>query len=188
MLFRSRLAREFHLPTANKKDSQGLCFIGKIDIKDFLTHYIKVEKGDVLNTKGEVVGEHDGSILYAIGQRHGFTIKKKSSEDPRFFVVSKDIEKNTINVESEEKRADSSLTTKEIVLSSLHLINPGESMTDISVRIRYRQEKQSCIIEKINNEYHVTFNTPQVGVSVGQSAVFYNGNVCLGGGIIEKAF
>jgi tRNA-specific 2-thiouridylase len=73
-----KLAHKFGLPTATKKDSQGLCFIGKIDMKEFLTHYIETKEGDVLNTKGEVIGFHDGAIFLTIGQRHGFTVTKKN--------------------------------------------------------------------------------------------------------------
>src|SRR5205823_2787770 len=73
-----KLAHQFGLPTATKKDSQGLCFMGKIDMKEFLLHYIETKHGDVLNTAGEIIGFHNGVILYAIGERHGFTITKKT--------------------------------------------------------------------------------------------------------------
>ncbi len=183
-----KLAEKFDLPTAMKKDSQGLCFIGKIDMKDFLSHYIKTNRGDVLNIKGEVIGEHDGAIFYAIGQRHGFEITKKTSKEPRFFVVSKDMDKNTITVANKEEENDKVYSTKEIFIKDLHFINgsTSEFPKKTSVRIRYRQEKQSCLIQKENGGYRVYFDEPQNAISVGQSAVFYDDEVCVGGGIIES--
>ncbi len=183
-----KLAHKFGLPTATKKDSQGLCFIGKIDMKDFLSHYIKTKEGDVLNTKGEVIGFHDGAIFLTIGQRHGFTVTKKTGDDPRYFVVSKDLEKNTVTVGSKESDGEKINSINEIVLKDLHLISENQKDVEnkISVRIRYRQQKQVCQLKKENDGWHVVFDDPQSGIAVGQSAVFYNGQVCLGGGVIEK--
>lgn len=183
-----KLAHKFGLPTATKKDSQGLCFIGKIDMKDFLTHYIETKEGDVLNTNGDIIGTHDGAIFLTIGQRHGFTITKKTGDDPRYFVVSKDLEKNTVIVGSKESDADKINSIKEIVLKDIHLISGDEKDIEnkISVRIRYRQQKQSCFVKKDSDGYHVIFDEPQSGIAIGQSAVFYDGEVCLGGGIIES--
>lgn len=185
-----KLAHKFGLPTATKKDSQGLCFIGKIDMKEFLTHYIETKEGEVLNTKGKVIGFHDGAIFLTIGQRHGFTVTKKTGDDPRYFVVSKDLEKNTVTVGSKESDGDKINSIKEIVLKDLHLISDDEKDIEnkISVRIRYRQQKQICEVKKENDGYHVVFDEPQSGIAVGQSAVFYDGEVCVGGGIIEKVF
>lgn len=180
-------AKKFSLPTAEKKDSQGLCFIGKVDMKDFLAHYIKAEKGSVLNTKGEVIGEHDGAIFFAIGQRHGFAITKKTSDEPRYFIVSKDMGSNTIVVASKEEESEKVYSVNEIHLKSIHFISGSEPTIpcNCEVKIRYRQEKQKCVIQKNNNEYKVTFEKAQDGISSGQSAVFYDDEVCLGGGIIE---
>ncbi len=183
-----KLAEKFGLPTATKKDSQGLCFIGKIDMKDFLSHYIKTEKGNVLNTKGEVIGVHDGAIFYAIGQRHGFNITKKSREEPRFFIISKDMQKNTITVANKEDENDKVYSTEEIIMRDIHLISDKNLSfpKQTSVRIRYRQEKQKCTIFKDGQFYRVKFEKPQNAISTGQSAVFYDEGVCLGGGIIES--
>ncbi len=181
------LASKFELPTAEKKDSQGLCFIGRIDMKDFLNHFINTKEGDVLNTKGEAVGTHSGAILYTIGQRHGFTISKKSADEPRYFVISKDLEKNTITVASKENESDIVYSTKKIFLKDLHSISGKElNSKNIEVRIRYRQEKQKALLEKNTEGYYITFENPQNGVAVGQSAVLYQNDICLGGGIIEK--
>ncbi|MEQ1561174.1 MAG: tRNA 2-thiouridine(34) synthase MnmA [Nitrospira sp.] len=182
-----KLAEKFGLPTATKKDSQGLCFIGKVDMKDFLSHYIDEKVGDVLNTNGEVVGTHTGSMFYTIGQRHGFTITKKSAEDPRFFVISKNLEKNTITVASKESELEKVKNIKSITIKNLHFVSGSEISlpAKISVRIRYRQEKQTCLLNKKDGDYVIDFTDSQSAVPVGQSAVLYDGDVCLGGGIIE---
>ncbi len=183
-----KLAEKFGLPTAHKKDSQGLCFIGKVDMKEFLLHYIKTQPGNVLNTAGEVIGRHDGALLYAIGERHGFEITKKSPNDPRFFVVSKDLEKNTITVADREAEESAQFAAKEIIIKDLYFVLDVEPKLPLktSVRIRYRQSKQGCMLQKKSDGYHIIFDVPQEGVSIGQSAVLYNDEVCLGGGVIEK--
>ena len=184
-----KLAKKFGLSTAEKKDSQGLCFIGKVDMKDFLKHFIQSKEGDVLNTKGEVIGRHDGAIFYTIGQRHGFDVIKKSSESGASFVVSKDIEKNTITVEDRESERNTTYSTKEIILKNINFISgvePGFPLK-AQVRIRYRQEKQSCVVLKTGESYKIIFDAPQSGVAIGQSAVLYDGEICLGGGIIDVA-
>ncbi|MDO8659583.1 MAG: tRNA 2-thiouridine(34) synthase MnmA, partial [Candidatus Parcubacteria bacterium] len=86
-----KLAKKFNLPVAEKKDSQGICFLGAVDLKEFLKHYIKEKKGKVLNGKKEVIGYHDGVVFYTLGERHGFTITKKGPNDGRYYVVDKDI-------------------------------------------------------------------------------------------------
>ncbi|TSC70758.1 MAG: tRNA-specific 2-thiouridylase [Parcubacteria group bacterium Gr01-1014_46] len=185
-----KLAQEFGLSTANKKDSQGLCFMGNIDIKEFLSHYIEVKKGDVLNTDGEMIGYHDGAQFLTIGQRHGFTITKKSAEDPRFFVVKKDLEKNTITVASKELEIENIDNIKGIIIKDFHFVSEivPKLPLQTSVRIRYRQEKRNCIINKGGDFYEIAFAEPQNAISVGQSAVFYTDEVCLGGGVIESIF
>lgn len=182
-----KLAEEFGLPTATKKDSQGLCFMGNIDIKEFLNHFIEVKKGDVLNTDGKVVGYHEGSQFLTIGQRHGFTITEKTPEDPRFFVIKKDLEKNTITVASKELEKDKINNINSFKVKRLHFISGSEPLLphNTTVRIRYRQTKIDCALKKENEYYTVSFNSPENAVAVGQSAVFYDKDVCIGGGIIE---
>src|SRR3989338_1935336 len=182
-----KLARKFGLPTAEKKDSQGLCFIGKIDLKNFLAHFIKTKSGNVLNIKGEVVGTHDGAIFYTIGQRHGINITKKTKNDPRFFVISKDLKKNTITVADKESEINEVYSTKEIVVIDMHFIGEEPKLPlKTTVRIRYRQVVQDSSLCKEVDGYHIVFDNLQSGVAVGQSAVLYDGYICLGGGIIEK--
>jgi tRNA-specific 2-thiouridylase len=183
------LAKKYGLSTAEKKDSQGLCFIGKIDMKVFLSHYIKTARGDVLNTSGEVIGWHPGSVLFAIGERHGFTITKKTSNDPRFFVIAKNLSLNTITVADKESETDETNGIKEVKLDKIHFLSGIMPTLPLktTARVRYRQEKQECMILKESDGYRVYFNKPQDGVSAGQSIVFYDGELCLGGGIIEFA-
>ncbi len=177
-----KLANKFDLPTAEKRDSQGICFIGKVDMKEFLSHYIESKEGNVLNEEGEIIGVHEGAVFYTTGQRHGFTITAKKATDAPYYIVSKDIEKNTITV-SHKSDEQSLHRAHEVTLSSLNWnsIHP-ESGKKYGVRIRYRQEKQECTI--VANV--VSFESPQQGVSEGQSLVLYDGEICLGGGIIEK--
>jgi tRNA-specific 2-thiouridylase len=186
-------AKEFGLPTATKKDSQGVCFLGELDMKEFLSHYIESKKGDVLNTNGEVIGTHNGAIFSTIGERHGFTITKKTPHDGRYFVIAKDIEKNTITVAEKKSEPEKVFSITEIVVPNIHFIQ-GQPLDRVaqggvwqgSVRIRYRQEKQICTLTQQDDGYHIVFHVPQNGIAVGQSAVLYDNTLCLGGGIIEK--
>ena len=115
-----------------------------------------------------------------------------SPNDPRYFVVAKDLSKNTIIVADKEKEADTVYSVKEIIIKNLHLINLDDTSSKLNkplktyARIRYRQEKQPCVLEKKSGWYRIVFDVPQSGVSIGQSAVLYDGEICLGGGIIEE--
>ena len=180
-----KLAKKFGLPNALKRDSQGLCFIGKIDIKEFLSHYIETKKGDVLNKNGEVIGEHDGAFFFTIGERHGFNILKKTANDEPYYVVGKDIEKNTITVANKNEEGDLPNRINKISLRDVNW-NQGSVPLGktLSARSRYREELQEV---KFVNENTVEFKSPQSTLSVGQSLVVYEGEVCLGGGTIDIA-
>jgi len=180
-----KLAEEFGLPTAEKKDSQGLCFLGKIDIKDFLKKYIKSKKGDVVNEKGEKIGEHDGAFLYSIGERHSFNVLKKETDELPFYIVGKDVKKNILIV-SHNKKEDIS-SKKEIKIEKINWI--GGSLPNLNkeytARIRYREELKSCKIKESGKKnIVVVFDEPEDSVASGQSLVLYDGEICLGGGII----
>ena len=172
-----RLARKFNLPVSDKKDSQGICFLGDVNIEEFLSHFIDVKAGDVLDIKGNTIGRHNGSLLYTLGERHGFEITKKTPDSKALFVVKKDINKNTITV-SDQK----SLENSEIKIENANWISmkPSARSHQLEARIRYRQKKVSITL----NDEIVKFKTPQV-VASGQSIVFYNGEVVLGGAIIR---
>jgi tRNA-specific 2-thiouridylase len=211
------LAKKFGLPTAEKKDSQGLCFIGKVDMKEFLAHYMhdnsSAKPGDVLDESGAVIGSHDGAVFYTIGERHGFMITsqniteqtqnhgEKDENRPRYYVVAKDIEKNTITVglrkEKREMRkekgnkkylnASSNPISYLISHNSMNWISGNEPSLSNSfdVRFRYRQEKQKCNIVKTDSGYEIIPERSQFGIAPGQSAVIYVDDVCLGGGILD---
>ena len=211
------LAAKFGLPQATRKDSQGLCFLGQVDMKEFLGRYISPKKGDVLNRNKEIIGHHNGAIFFTIGERRGFTITKKSDKEVPLYVIAKDIKRNIVTVapkiafqkgitDSEQKSAMKkvwlspekatrglfeehfSVRPDSVIIKDINWVSgkmPDLSKT-YSARVRYRQEKQKCIISKQNNYYQVTFEEPQTWVSGGQSLVLYDEEICLGGGIINQ--
>jgi tRNA-uridine 2-sulfurtransferase len=175
------LAKKFDLGTAAKKDSQGLCFIGKLDMKDFLKRFIPEQAGDVLNESGDVIGRHDGVFYVTLGQRHGFTIIKKGVSDVPMYVVSKNIKNNTITV-SEDPKSEN--PTRNIVIEEVNWINEPHEKEELLARSRYRQVLRKCHIEKKNGLCNVIFEEADIFPS-GQSLVVYRGEECLGGGIIK---
>ncbi len=182
------LAKKFKLPVAEKKDSQGVCFLGMLDMKDFLAHYIDTKQGDVLDTDGAVIGYHDGAVLYTLGERHGFTITKKGTHDERYYVVAKDIEKNTITVAHKiQKETVTGKEGREIDVQDCNWIsNIPKKDIAYTAQIRYHGEMIPCRLLNID----ITKNTAQVSfskktiVAKGQSIVLYSKNECLGGGVV----
>lgn len=181
-----KIAEKFALATAKKKDSQGLCFIGKLDMKEFLKDFIPEKKGNVLNIDGEIIGVHDGVYFYTLGQRHGFTIIKKGTNDLPYFIVKKDINTNTIIVSNKIPNTKISSSKKEIILSETNWISgkqPQEGKK-YSARVRYRQKLIPCtLFFTESNMVKVLFDTLQVA-DAGQSIVVYDKDECLGGGVI----
>lgn len=176
-----KLAEKFKLPTAQKKDSQGLCFIGKLDFAEFLKGFIKSKKGKVLNEKGEIIGWHDGATFLTLGQRHGFTVDHKAADDKPLYIIAKDIKKNTVIVSPDW--SESIGVRPEITVSNLNLT--GTPTKNLKCRLRYRQSLISCKIDKITPDgCSVVFAEPQIATP-GQSIVFYDNQKCLGGAIIE---
>lgn len=171
-----KLASKYNLPTARKKDSQGVCMLGDLDIKEFLSHYIEEKKGDVLNEKGEVIGYHNGSLFFTLGERHGFTITEKSPEDSRYYIVAKDVEKNTITVSSDKSGEGFAKDT--YTLTETNWIEEVEGK--LEAQIRYHGEKLPCEV-KGNT---VTFEKPLL-IASGQSVVFYREDRCVGGGVVQ---
>lgn len=184
-----KIAKEAGLKTHNKKDSTGICFIGDIDVKDFIKSHIDVKKGKVLDIEGNVIGEHEGVSLYTIGQRHGFTVTKYQGLP--LYVISKDASKNTITV-----GFGKDAQTKTFEVSDLNWINPGEynlasDSLECLVRIRNLGDKLPA---KIHSEVATLHSAKKIkvelvdytlGVAPGQSAVFYDGDILLGGGTIS---
>lgn len=180
-----KLAHKFGLPQETRKDSQGLCFLGKVDMKEFLSRYIQEKKGEVLDQNGEVIGFHNGATFFTIGERHGFTITQKNTHGSPVYVVAKDVVKNTITVAprlhhsaTDQKIFGDTASLKELILQEVNL--PKEiSNQNLSCRIRYRGEKIPCKI--LGNK--AILSKPEM-VSAGQSLVIYQDEICLGGGII----
>lgn len=179
-----RLARKFDLPNADKKDSQGLCFIGQVDFKKFLTKQITPTVGQVLNEAGEVIGQHNGAVFLTVGERHNFQIEKKTPKQKPLFVISKDVGENTVTVSPTPMQSQA--TTKTFQLDEVNWI--GQTPTQgqaYQARFRHRQALQTGQVI-ISNEGKIIFqfDQPQLKPS-GQSLVIYDGEVCLGGGIID---
>jgi tRNA-uridine 2-sulfurtransferase len=180
-----KLAKKFDLPTAVKKDSQGLCFIGKVEMAEFLRHFIKSKDGAVLNVKGEKIGTHKGAVFYTIGQRHGFIIDHKNTSEQKSFAIAKNIKKNTITVSDHFLEEGNIKNNKEIYISHVNwTANPPIPEQIYEARIRYRGELYKCQIEIKNKKTKVIFKEEIKNCTPGQSIVFYDKNICLGGGII----
>ncbi len=179
------IAKELNLNIHSKKDSVGICFVGEKNLRDFLNRFIKFKKGNILNTDNEIVGEHNGSILYTIGQRQGLGIGGiKDKDELPWYVYGKNISKNEIYV---CQGVDNQLLyTENITLDKIHWINDLKEFKhlDCLVQIRHRHKPVKCIIE-FNKGFRVMFDEEIRGVAPGQSAVFYKDNLCLGGGVIE---
>lgn len=168
-----KIAQKAGLPTAQKKDSQGICFLGKVTLADFLKGYIPEERGTVLNVAGQKIGEHGGSHFYTIGQRHIGV----SSNEPKY-VVQKDVVSNTVILGSAN---DPALYKDNLELKDINLLT-WKNVKDILVRVRYRQSlaKAKLIGKKL------IFQKPVRFVAAGQSAVFYSKRgELIGGGVIE---
>ncbi len=176
-----KIAKKAKIPVFDKKDSQGVCFIGHIDMKEFLKEHIDTEPGDVLDKDGNIIGSHDGAVLYAIGERHGFNIFKNKTDQTRLYIIKKDIEKNILVVDT-EKKLDEGVDNKYITLKNVVLREGVENIKQC--RLRYRQEKVDVKnVIKDGENLKVELVNPEL-YSKGQSMVFYDGEVCLGGGIM----
>lgn len=171
------------IPTATKKDSQGVCFLGHIDIPEFLSHYVTLEEGSVLNEAGSVIGTHKGALVYTIGQRHGFTLNNKDTDRKHLYVTAKDTEKNTITVSEEKPHIDAkdSVTIHHVVLRT-----PLKAGDVVEAQFRYRQTPFSITITEVD-DHSLTLQTNEEveKPAIGQSCVIYQGSHCIGGGILE---
>ncbi|SET29273.1 tRNA (5-methylaminomethyl-2-thiouridylate)-methyltransferase [Thalassotalea agarivorans] len=182
-----QIAEQAGLVTADKKDSTGICFIGERKFKDFLAQYLPAQPGKIESAEGEVVGEHDGLMYHTLGQRKGLRIGglANAGEEP-WYVVEKDLKRNVLIVGQGNKHPR--LFSKGLVANQLHWVDRLELEDDIkcTVKTRYRQQDVACTVSPLDNgEYKVMFDQDQAAVTPGQSVVFYQGDVCLGGGIID---
>ena len=182
-----KLAEKYMLPTATKKDSQGVCFLGPLDMKDFLKHYIQSKKGDVLNENNEVIGVHEGAAFFTLGERHGFTITNKRDDDFPLYVVSKNVEQNTITVSDKPINPlyDKGIKETKIRICKTNWISsiPLNSVK-YTAQIRYHGEILDCRVEVMDKSNTIINFYKNVLVDSGQSVVLYDKNICLGGGVV----
>lgn len=195
------MAARFGLRTATKKDSQGICFLGQVDMKKFLAHYIQTRSGNVLNLDKEVIGRHDGAQLYTLGERHGFIITKKTPHDVPLYVVAKDVVANTLTVAPQ--CAPASDDHGEVTLEDCNWISGVVPATShpartysfdtgrlkpetYQARLRYRQPLFPVrVVDVEDTNARIVFVEPQAYVPAGQSLVIYDNDVCVGGGVIR---
>lgn len=174
-----KLAREFNLPNCDRKDSQGICFIGKVNVGNFLARYIDNKPGIIVNSAGEEIGRHDGLHFYTIGQRRGVKI----GGGPPYYVAQKRYADNILVVSREY---DSDLMSESLMASNVNWISLKLKFPfRCKAKIRYRQEDQDAIIKSEDkNGVFVEFKNSQRAVTAGQSIVFYKGEELIGGGVI----
>lgn len=178
------LAAQYDLVTAEKKDSQGICFLGEIDMQEFLRHYIDEKPGDVLNEKKEIIGRHDGALFFTLGQRHGFLITEKGTNDAPRYVIAKNIKNNTIVVSTDfqEKPISRQVSLGNTLLAHQSFFPIGARL---ECEIRYHGQIKNCrIVGKSDTTLQIEFDTHDPSLAPGQSVVFYQGNLCIGGGIV----
>ena len=177
-------ANEIKLPTASKKDSTGICFIGERPFREFLSHYLVLCPGIMRSPEGKILGEHMGLAFYTIGQRQGLGIGGNGAP---WYVAAKDISNNELLVVQGHDHP--LLFSKELVMNDLSFIDgqrPAEG--EYQVKIRYRMPDIRAELNYLaDDEAKLRFGEPVWAVTPGQSAVIYNGDICLGGGIISKA-
>lgn len=176
------MARQRNLWTAQKKESMGICFVGQIGIKEFLEQYEELVPGDIIHQEtGEVLGRHDSAMLYTIGQRHGLNI----GGGLPYYVVGKDMAKNIVYV-SQNLNHDK-MWRKEVSLIDINWINSAPNPED-DLRVRLRHRGELLKIENIEIDgagVKLRLQKPERAVAIGQSAVIYRGDECLGGGIVS---
>ena len=180
------IARQAGLPTHAKKDSTGICFIGERDFRAFLAQFLPARRGPIVTPEGQRIGEHDGSMYYTLGQRHGLRLGGRSDADGTpWYVVGKDVAQNTLIV---AQGGDSHwLRSRVLQGGPAHWIAgaPPAATFRCTARTRYRQDDQACTVTCASSGVRVHFDQPQRAVTPGQSVVFYAGEVCLGGAVIE---
>ncbi len=176
-----RYAQKQGLVTADKKDSQGICFVGKVGIKDFLSQYLEAMPGPIVDAYGIELGEHEGAIFYTIGQRHGLRV----GGGLPYYVTHKDMKTNTVYVTTDLQ--DSHLWANEVTIRSIHWINKAPGDQSYTVRLRYRGPLVATTIKKDQDCVKLQLQEPQRAIAPGQSAVIYDKDKVLGGGIISQS-
>lgn len=176
------LAHKFNLATSAKKDSTGICFIGERNFKDFLSQYIKSTQGNFINLEGKTLGQHDGTCFYTLGQRKGLGI---GGPGEAWFVVAKNHARNEVILAQGQDHP--ALYADGLTAVELNwLIDAPAGEFRCKAKVRYRQPEQDCTVTVLENKVKVVFDHPQRAMTHRQSVVFYQGELCLGGGIIEE--
>jgi len=184
-----KIAEQSNFITHNKKDSTGICFIGERKFKDFLERFLPAQPGDIKTLDNKIIGKHHGLMYYTLGQRKGLGIGgvKNASEEP-WFSVKKDLQNNILYVAQGD---DSALYHNHLNASQLSWVS-GDAPTlpfNCYAKVRYRQSDQPCTILNLDNgSISVKFESPQRAITPGQSIVFYQQNICLGGGVIDTMY
>lgn len=174
------LAEKFNLPVAGKKDSQGLCFVGDVSMRDFLGRYVALEKGNVVDEAGRVVGEHDGAALYTAGERHGFRNISRSPDERPQYVVATDVTENTITVSSHRAHAE----REQITLHDFQWTHSPRTLPHTSsIQVRYREAPIPSTITEVAGGYEAVFERPQIAPA-GQIAAVYDGAELIASSVI----
>ena len=178
-----RIAEEAGLSVAKKKDSTGICFVGKRDFKEFLSQHLKATPGNFETLNGKVIGRHDGLPYYTIGQRRGLAI---GGPGEAWFVVGKDLKRNVVLIEQGENHP--ALFSQNIVAEQVSWVSDAFTNTlpyRCTAKVRYRQQDAPCVITRMEDDrLYITFDEPMRACTPGQSVVFYDKEICLGGAII----
>lgn len=173
------MAAERGLFTAGKKDSQGICFVGQIGIREFLSQYVEQKAGAIIDKKtGAVLGQHDGAIFYTIGQRHGLDL----GGGLPYYVVGKDMDKNEVYVTTNLN--DENLWKNEMELAAIHWINDAPSEGTYDIRVRHRSTLIAAELSYSDSGVRLALKDAERAITPGQSVVIYSDTVCLGGGIV----
>jgi len=181
------IAEKLHLSTAKKKDSTGICFIGERNFREFMKNYFPNRAGKIVDVSGNVVGEHIGLMYYTLGQRRGLGLGGTKESQERWFVVEKDLDNNLLVVSHGDENV---LDSVSCVVNEINWIplEPEEKVFDCTAKFRYRQPEQNVKVEILSDgqSAKVTFEQKQRAVTPGQYAVFYSGEKCIGGGVIDE--
>ena len=180
-----KLAKELTLPTHDKKDSTGICFIGERPFAEFLEKYLPAQPGEIRGMDDEKLGNHRGLMYYTLGQRHGLGIGGQSHyPEDAWYVAAKDMDRNVlVVVQGHDHVALQQKALTAIELNWIAGIAPADQFM-CTAKVRYRQADQSCHVRCQDGEAHVTFDEPQRAITPGQYVVFYDADICLGGGVI----
>lgn len=174
-----KMSESRNLVTAAKKDSQGICFVGQVGIREFLSGYVDLKSGDIIDKKtGKVLGKHDGAIFYTLGQRHGLDV----GGGLPYYVVGKDMAKNEVYVASDLN--DDSLWLDEVHLAEVHWINDKPKAGSYQVRLRHRAPLIYAQLTFSGDDIKLKLSEPQRVITPGQSVVVYDDQICLGGGVV----